>query len=132
MTKGGTDTLTHFSNSARIADRANAFSRQGIPMGCSPLMHDRMGAWHHDPLLPPHPDSFGARSTLAVNGRDYEIFRLTAPALTSAHDVARLPYSIKVVLENLLRHEDGLAVSAGRHRGRGRVGQPTRAARLRK
>jgi aconitate hydratase len=60
----------------------------------------------------PHPDSFGARTTLAVNGRDYEIFSIQAPALTEAHDIARLPYSIKVVLENLLRHEDGPHVSA--------------------
>ena len=59
-----------------------------------------------------HPDSFGARTTLAVGGRDYEIFSLQAAALTSAHDIARLPYSIKVVLENLLRHEDGPHVSA--------------------
>ncbi len=60
----------------------------------------------------PHPDSFGARRTLAVAGRDYEIFSLQAPALVSTYDIARLPYSIKVVLENLLRHEDGPHVSA--------------------
>ncbi len=60
----------------------------------------------------PHPDSFHARSTLSVGGRDYEIFRLNADGLTANHDIARLPYSIKVVLENLLRHEDGLRVSA--------------------
>jgi aconitate hydratase len=59
-----------------------------------------------DPRADTHPDSFGARTTLTVGGRDYEIFSLAAPALTSAHDIARLPYSIKVVLENLLRHED--------------------------
>ena len=59
-----------------------------------------------------HPDSFSARSTLAVNGRDYEIFSLKAPALTRDHDVSRLPYSIKVILENLLRHEDSPHVSA--------------------
>jgi aconitate hydratase len=46
-------------------------------------------------------DSFGARSTLEVGGRSYEIFRLDA--LQSSHDVARLPYSLKILLENLLR-----------------------------
>src|SRR5947209_13347238 len=51
-----------------------------------------------------HPDSFGARSTLTVGGGDYEIFRLDA--LQARHDVARLPYSLKVLLENLLRHEE--------------------------
>ena len=59
-----------------------------------------------------HPDSFNARTDLAVGGRTYEIFSLNAPALTERHDVARLPYSIKVLLENLLRHEDGPHVTA--------------------
>jgi aconitate hydratase len=57
-----------------------------------------------------HPDSFGARSTLEVGGRSYEVFRLGA--LQQRYDVARLPYSLKVLLENLLRNEDGVAVSA--------------------
>jgi aconitate hydratase len=55
-------------------------------------------------------DSFSARSTLAVAGREYEIFRLDA--LQERFDVARLPYSIKVLLENVLRLEDGVSVSA--------------------
>ncbi len=54
------------------------------------------------------PDSFGARGSLAVGDASYEIYRINA--LADRFDVARLPYSIKVVLENLLRHEDGLAV----------------------
>ena len=57
-----------------------------------------------------HPDSFGARATLEVGGEKYEIFRLDA--LQSKYDVARLPYSIKILLENLLRFEDGEAVTA--------------------
>ncbi|HEY3941889.1 MAG TPA: aconitate hydratase AcnA [Acidimicrobiales bacterium] len=60
----------------------------------------------------PHPDSFRARSALQVGDRTYEIFSLRAEALGRSHDVARLPYSIKVLLENLLRHEDGLKVTA--------------------
>jgi aconitate hydratase len=55
-------------------------------------------------------NSFGARSTLAVSGRDYEVFRLDA--LAERFDVARLPYSVKVLLENVLRLEDGVSVSA--------------------
>jgi aconitate hydratase len=55
-------------------------------------------------------DSFGARSTLAVSGRIYEIFRLEA--LQERFDVARLPYSVKVLLENVLRLEDGRSVTA--------------------
>ena len=55
-------------------------------------------------------DSFGARSSLQVGGREFEIFRLDA--LQEKFDVARLPYSIKVLLENVLRLEDGVSVSA--------------------
>jgi aconitate hydratase A / 2-methylisocitrate dehydratase len=55
-------------------------------------------------------DSFGARSTLDVGGRSYEIYRLDA--LQQRFDVARLPYSLKVLLENVLRLEDGTSVTA--------------------
>src|SRR5215468_4488023 len=55
-------------------------------------------------------DSFGARSTLEVGGRSHEIYRLDA--LQEKFDVARLPYSLKVLLENALRLEDGVSSSA--------------------
>ncbi len=48
-------------------------------------------------------NSFGAKSTLDAGGRSYEIFRLDA--LQQRFDVARLPFSLKVLLENLLRTE---------------------------
>ena len=57
-----------------------------------------------------HPDSFGSRSTLTVGGRELEIFRLDA--LQSRFDVFRLPYTLRVLLENALRREDGLTVTA--------------------
>ena len=53
-------------------------------------------------------NSFDARADLEVGGRSYEIYRLDA--LQSKYDVARLPFSLKVLLENLLRNEDGVAV----------------------
>ena len=52
-------------------------------------------------------DSFGARSRLEVDGTSYEIFRLDA--VDGARD---LPYSLKVLLENLLRTEDGANTTA--------------------
>ncbi|HNF84221.1 MAG TPA: aconitase family protein [Solirubrobacterales bacterium] len=55
-------------------------------------------------------DSFSSKDTLETGGRSYEIFRLDA--LQKKFDVARLPYSIKVLLENVLRLEDGVSVSA--------------------
>jgi aconitate hydratase len=58
----------------------------------------------------PSLDSFGTRSTLQVGGRGVEVHRLEP--LAGRFDVARLPYCMKVVLENLLRHEDGRHVHA--------------------
>ena len=55
-------------------------------------------------------DSFGARATLSVGTGDYEIFRLDA--LQEAYDVARLPYTLRVLLENVLRLEDGTVVTS--------------------
>jgi aconitate hydratase len=52
-------------------------------------------------------DSFGAAGSLEVNGTRHKIFRLDA-----VEDSARLPYSLKVLLENLLRNEDGRLVTA--------------------
>jgi aconitate hydratase len=61
----------------------------------------------------PTVDSFGTRTALAVGGSSFQIYSL--PALESAgfRGVARLPYSMKILLENLLRHEDGRFVKAG-------------------
>ena len=53
-------------------------------------------------------NSFDARAELEVGGRAYDIYRLDA--LQSSYDVARLPFSLKVLLENLLRNEDGVAL----------------------
>ena len=53
-------------------------------------------------------DSFGARSALEVGGNEFEIYRLDA--VKEGH-VDRLPYSLKILLENLLRHEDGRDVT---------------------
>ena len=50
-------------------------------------------------------NSFDTRTTLNVNGKDYEIFQLSKIAGTD-----RLPFSMKILLENLLRHEDGKTV----------------------
>ena len=55
--------------------------------------------------------SFGAEGTLKVGDRSYHIHRLSA--LEGVADLGRLPYSIKLLLENLLRHEDGVSVNAG-------------------
>jgi len=53
-------------------------------------------------------DSFKTRQSLAVGGRSYEIYKLPAIA---GHDLGRLPFSLKILLENLLRFEDGVNVT---------------------
>ncbi|HXR37521.1 MAG TPA: aconitate hydratase AcnA [Terracidiphilus sp.] len=57
-------------------------------------------------------NSFQSRATLTSGDRSYTIYRL--PALTArGFDLSRLPFSLKILLENLLRREDGVNVTAG-------------------
>jgi len=52
-------------------------------------------------------DSFGARGTLKVGDASYDVFRLAAVGGSE-----RLPFSLKILLENLLRNEDGANITA--------------------
>ncbi|PDW03667.1 aconitate hydratase AcnA [Candidatus Viridilinea mediisalina] len=56
-------------------------------------------------------NSFGARATLQVGERAYEIFRLDA-LIQHGVNLSRLPYSLRILLENLLRNENGRSVTA--------------------
>ncbi|MDQ3380475.1 MAG: aconitate hydratase [Actinomycetota bacterium] len=56
-----------------------------------------------------HPDSFGARARLTLGDREVEIFRIVS--LQERFDVYRLPYTLRILLENVLRHEDGVNVT---------------------
>ena len=62
-----------------------------------------MSAFGQDPL--------GVRRTLAVGGKRYDYFSLQAAAEAGLGDISRLPYCLKVLLENLLRWEDGRTVT---------------------
>jgi len=53
-----------------------------------------------------HMDSFGTRKPLAVGGESYDIFRLDLLEKAGFKNISRLPVSLKVLLENLLRQED--------------------------
>ncbi|SNY90610.1 aconitate hydratase [Cohaesibacter sp. ES.047] len=57
-------------------------------------------------------DSFNARKTLEVNGKSYTYFSLPEAEKNGLEGVSKLPFSLKVVLENLLRFEDGRTVTA--------------------
>ena len=66
-------------------------------------------------------DSFSSHGTLTVGGREYRIARLGALA-DRGFSLDRLPYSLKILLENLLRREDGTVGDGGRHRARSPTG----------
>ena len=55
-------------------------------------------------------DSLKTRRALSAAGRDYDYFSIKAAAEAVGADFDRLPVSLKVLLENLLRHEDSLSV----------------------
>jgi len=61
----------------------------------------------------PSTNSFSSRTSLRLRGREYEIYSVAALERAGLGPVSRLPYSIRVLLENLLRHEDGRTVKAG-------------------
>jgi aconitate hydratase len=56
-------------------------------------------------------DSFKSMKSLKVGAKSYRYWSLKAAAKNGLGDITRLPYSLKVLLENLLRHEDGRSVS---------------------
>ena len=58
-----------------------------------------------------HPNSFHARQALSVGGQDYEFYSLKMAEENGLSGIGRLPFSLKIVLENLLRHEDGGSVT---------------------
>jgi len=57
------------------------------------------------------PNSFDALATLRVDDRSFRIYRLDALKAQAGVDLDRLPYSLKILLENLLRTEDGVSVT---------------------
>ena len=59
----------------------------------------------------PNKNSFSAKSTLTAGGKEYVFYSLPKAEKGGAGDLTRLPYSLKVLAENLLRNEDGKAVS---------------------
>ncbi|MGZ5862736.1 MAG: aconitase family protein, partial [Methyloceanibacter sp.] len=62
--------------------------------------------------MPTSLDSFNCRSTLKVGSRSYTYYSLKLAEANGLADTGLLPFSLKVLLENLLRHEDGRIVTA--------------------
>ena len=55
-------------------------------------------------------DSFKCRKTMNVGGKEYVYYSLTEAEKNGLEGISKLPYSMKVLLENLLRNEDGNSV----------------------
>ena len=68
-------------------------------------------------VLEPALDSFNCRRTLDVDGKAYDYFSLKEAEANGLIGIGNLPFSLKVLLENLLRHEDGRTVTADDIRG---------------
>ena len=82
--------------------RRETLTERGLQrLGSSKLLESRQMA---------HPDSFGARTEISVGDRKLALFRLEP--LQARFDVFRLPYTLRILLENVLRHEDGATVTA--------------------
>ena len=62
-------------------------------------------------MTPTSLDSFKSRKTLKVGSKNYTYFSLKAAEKNGLKGISKLPYSLKVLLENLLRHEDGRSVT---------------------
>src|SRR5687767_14498251 len=56
-------------------------------------------------------NTFGSKSTLSAAGTEYEYFSLEQAEKAGAGPISKLPFSLKVMLENLLRYEDGSTVT---------------------
>jgi aconitase A len=72
-------------------------------------------------------NSFGAKSNLRVGDREFDYFSLEKAEQAGAGPVSKLPFSLKVMLENLLRHEDGVTVNPSDIRA---LSQSTTSGRL--
>lgn len=84
----------------------------GAMSGSVQNAYDNPWGWrrqdHNNPMT--HPNSFGSRSTLTVGDRQYAYFQLSALDALPGSTSATLPFSLRVLLENLLRGEDGAFV----------------------
>src|SRR6266498_2543159 len=94
---------------ARQARRADISTAQGRPHDL--FRRDRVLRRRRESVATMSANSFGGRATLKAGGKSYEIYRLDSLERRGL-SVARLPYSLKILLENLLRREDGRVVRA--------------------
>ena len=107
------------ARAASVAARSRGRSAVAAVLGRSRPRRSkatRTATRRYDFPMTAHANSFNAIDTLRVGDRDYTYFRLDALERAGVAKLARLPYSLKILLENLLRFEDGRSVTAGRHR----------------
>ena len=76
-------------------------------------------------------DSFKCRKTLKVGSKTYVYYSLPAAEKNGLTGISKLPYSMKMLLENLLRHEDGRTVTKARHHGGRRMAETSASSSAR-
>src|SRR5262245_29639828 len=99
-------------SSPSVSHSTAAFYARGVT---SSRAHARCICKGEQPLMStsaPHPDSFKCRKTLTAGGKPYEYFSLPDAQRNGLAGISKLPASLKVLLENLLRFEDGRSVRA--------------------
>jgi aconitate hydratase len=108
----GHDALGLLDDDARIerARQAGEPGFVGLPGEAVCQTWSTGAEWAPMAAKSPPADSFSTRATIAVGDRSFTVRRLDA--LAGRFDIERLPYAMKVLLENLLRHEDGRQVHA--------------------
>ena len=62
-------------------------------------------------MKPGNKNSYNSLSDLEVNGKNYKFYSLTKAETNGLEGISKLPKSLKVLLENLLRYEDGVSVT---------------------
>ena len=62
-------------------------------------------------MKPGNKNSYNSLSDLEVNGKNYKFYSLTKAETNGLEGISKLPKSLKVLLENLLRYEDGISVT---------------------
>lgn len=97
--------LVKYGNLGHISPRIKAISVHRI--SSVPISQTRS-----DELTTVGHDSLDTRRTLDVGGKKYDYYSIPAAEKAGLGDMSRLPFSLKVLLENLLRHEDGRTVSS--------------------
>ena len=113
--------ITEIHYKAAQTGAVAARTSRRLPAPLPSALRDRRQFRGDEPHVTPSLDSFKSRRTLTVGGKTYDYFSLPEAEKNGLAGISRLPFSLKVLLENLLRFEDGRTVTRRRHPRHGGV-----------